>query len=122
MPRKPPPGDQPTLFPLDPDDSPEPEKPLNSPSNGDHHAVQDHSPRNAERTDGAARTATADPPPHADNGDLREGTEGQPRDLEGDAREVPARKPSQPDLFGSNGNGTQGTGGSFAQRVSSGRN
>src|SRR5262249_13200302 len=84
MAKKPPPWDQPTLFPLNPTDSPTPEKPVNSTTNGDDHAVQDHSSRTSERTDGAARAATPDPQALADDGNLRTRTEGQPRNLDGD--------------------------------------
>src|SRR5580692_4055605 len=110
------PPDQPSLF----DDSPEPPNPVIIPQ-GDHHAVQDHSPRTTPGTDGATRTVTPHPPTPADNGDLRSRTEGQPRDVEGDTGGSEAGQRSEPDLLGSPGIGHPGTGGSFAVRVSGGR-
>src|SRR5436309_2143759 len=76
MPRKPPSGDQPTLFPLDTDDSPEPEKPLHSTANGDHHAVQDDHSRTPATAPGTARTATAN-----GNGRMASGEKGKARDI-----------------------------------------
>ena len=52
---------------------------------------------------------------------LRQGTEGQPRKLDGDAFPREAGQRPEPDRERSPGTGSQGTGGSFALRVSSGR-
>jgi hypothetical protein len=121
MPRKPPSWDQPTLFPFNPDDSPKPPKPLNSSTNGDNDAVQDHSPRTSEGTDAVARAAAADTQARADAGNLRQGTQGQPRKLDGDAFPGETGQRPEPDRERSPGTGNQGSGGSFALRVSSAR-
>src|SRR5580693_8244818 len=122
MPRKPPAWDQPTLFPFNPDDSPKPPKPLNStPKVGDDDATQDHSPRTSEGTDAVARAAAPDTQTLADAGNLRQGTEGQPRKLDGDAFAGEVGQRPEPDRERSPGTGSQGTGGSFALRVSSAR-
>src|SRR5438874_1552788 len=55
MARKRPDWHQPTLFPADPDQSPEPEKPLHSNHEGDTHAVQDHRSRTPATEAGDAR-------------------------------------------------------------------
>src|SRR5271156_5075227 len=121
MRKKPPSWDQPTLFPLNPKDSAKPQNPVNSVTTGDDHAVQNHSSRTTQGTEGTPRAATPDPQAPADDGDLRSRTESPPRALEGDAGNGDPGKRSQPDLFGSNGNGALRTGGSFALRASPGR-
>src|SRR6185312_4745118 len=117
MPKKPPPPHQPSLF----GDSLEPPNPVSSPHEGDNHAIQDHSPRTLEGPEGPARTAAADAQAPADPGNLLARTEGQPRDVEGDANQGESRQRSDPDFFGSDGVGPGGTGGSFTQRLTSGR-
>src|SRR4051794_29905085 len=97
MPKKPPSWDQPTLFPFNADDRPKAPNPVNSPPKGDHHAVQDHSPRTSQRTDGVARATTADAPAPPNPGNLRARTEGQPRDLERDSRPGEAGQRPKPD-------------------------
>ena len=52
---------------------------------------------------------------------LRQGTEGQPRSLEGNSLPGEAGQRPEPDRERGTGNGPQGTGGSFALRVSAGR-
>ena len=52
---------------------------------------------------------------------LRQGTEGQPRSLEGNPLPGEAGQRPEPDRERGTGDGPQGTGGSFALRVSSGR-
>src|SRR6266568_5462975 len=101
MARKPPDWRQPSLFPPDPAtglssakagdagqapaNTPEPQDHSTSHLEGDHHAVQDPSPRTSEGTDGSTRTVSADAEAPADPGNLRPGTEDQPRSLEGDS-------------------------------------
>src|SRR6185503_12615744 len=83
MPKRPPDWRQPTLFPFNNDDSPKPANPVSSPSEGDDHAVQNHSSRTPAIPDGAARATAADTPAETHARNLREGTEGESRSLEG---------------------------------------
>ncbi len=125
MRKRPPSWDQPTLFPIPSADSTEPTHPThpeNSKSNGDDHAVQDHSSRTSERTDGVARTASADAQAPADIGNLLTRTEGESRDLEEDAVPVEPRQSSEPNQERGNGTSDQGTESSFAGRFSNRRN
>src|SRR5579872_5036840 len=117
MPKKPPSWDQPTLFPLQFDNSHEPKNDVTSPVKGDDDAVHDHSSRTPATTDGVARATAADAPAPADDRSLRQGTEGQPRRVEGNALTGTPRQPSDPDRQRSAGDGSQGAGGSFAERI-----
>src|SRR3984957_4393655 len=121
MRRKSPSGDEPTLFSFHQNDSPEPTIPVNSNIRGDHDAVQNDSSRTTEGAARIARTATADAQTSADARNLLQGTEGQSRDLEGDAGDGEPRQRSEPDRQRSVGTGDQGTGGSFADRLTGGR-
>src|SRR5579859_2017174 len=121
MPRKPPSGDQPTLFPLDLGDSHGPANVVISPVKGDDNAVQDDSSRTAATTDGVARAAAADTQAPAGHRDLRQRIEGQPRTLEGNVRPDETRQPPESDRQRSNGDGSQGTGGSFTDRIARSR-
>jgi hypothetical protein len=121
MPRKPPSWDQPTLFPFNPDDSLKPPKPLNSPPKGDNYAVQDDRPGTHATTAADGGRPAEKPEAASDTGDLRSRAEGQPRKLAGDPLGGEAGQRPEPDRERGNGDGHQGTGGSFALRVSSGR-
>src|SRR5437879_4076940 len=121
MARKPPDWRQRSLFPLDPDHAPEPQDHATPKPDGDHHAVQDHSARTFEGTDAAARTAPQGAQAPADDGTLRQGAEDQPRSLEGAPLPDAAGERPEPDRERGPGDSPQGTGGSFALRVSSRR-
>src|SRR5580765_2949091 len=121
MARKPPDWHQPSLFPTDPDKSPEPENLLHSKEEGDHHAVQDNRSRTPATTTADTRPATEGAEAAADSGNVREGVEDQPRRLEGNAAPGEAGQRPEPDRVRGAGDGTQGTGGAFALRISSQR-
>src|ERR1700722_13088351 len=121
MRKKRPTWDQSTLFPITPDDSRESPHSVTATLDGDTDAVQDNSPGTSEGEAGVVQTTASDAQAPSDAGDLRDGTEGQPRDLEGDIGAGEAEQRTQPDRQRSSGNGNQGTGGSFTARVSSGR-
>src|SRR5438132_1008326 len=95
MAKKPPDWRQPSLFPLDPDDAPEPQDYATHQPNGDRYAVQNDSPRTLEGTDGVARTAPQGAQAPDDDGTLRQGAEGQPRSLE--AAPLPDAAEERPD-------------------------
>src|SRR6185437_3795799 len=137
MARKPPDWRQPSLFPPDPatdpssvkagdagqapPNTPQPEYNSLSKPEGDQHAVQDDhsSTPGAEPADtGPAQERPADA---SDDGALRPRTENPPRSLEGNAHPDDAGQRREPDSERGAGTGPQGSGGSFADRVSSGR-
>src|SRR5579871_2068831 len=117
MARKPPDWRQPSLFPPDPGNIPQPEGDATQELNGGPHAVQDDHSRTPATTAADARAAAEGPQAPAGNGTLRQGAETEPRSLEGDALPAPAGQRPAPDLFGGTGNSSQGAGGSFAHRV-----
>src|SRR5665213_1561132 len=121
MVRKPPDWHQPSLFPTDPDKSPEPENLLHSKEEGDHHAVQDNRSRTPATANGVARAATDHPPAKADDGSASNGTQGHTHGLEGNVGESSSEQRPEPDQQRSDGTGTEGTGGSFTLRVTSER-
>src|SRR5215469_2088432 len=88
---------QPSLFPTDPADTPEPQHNATSKSERDYHALQDHRPRNAEGPEGTPRAATPDPQAPSSNGELRPRTEGPPRALEGNAGDGQSGQQPGPD-------------------------
>ena len=121
MKKKPPFWRQPTLFPLNPVDSPEPQKPICYPTEGDTHAIQDHRSGTAETANGVLQPAKDHPTVASDDGGLRPATEGPPRSLEGNPIPGEAGQRPEPDQQPGPGIGTQGNGGSFAFLVSTGR-
>src|SRR5258708_305089 len=120
MKRKPPDRRQPTLFPPDPDDTPEPHDNATHEPDGGHHAVQDDHSRTAAEPAADARATPPGAEAALDDGTLRQGAESQPRSLEGNAVPDAAGQQPDPGHFGSAGDRPQGTGGSFALRVSLG--
>src|SRR5262245_17232687 len=121
MPKKPPTWDQPTLFPDDPDDATRPTNSITTTDEGDQHALQDYRSRTPATATGDARATSEATEAASGNGTVREGFEDQSRSLEGNAQPGATGQRPQPDLFGSNGTGTEGTGGSFARRIVDGR-
>jgi hypothetical protein len=121
MKRKPPDWRQPSLFPPDPANAPEPQDNATSKSEGDDHAIQDDRSGTAATAPGDARAAPQGTQAADNAGVLREGAEGEPRSLEGAGRERESGQRPEPDFFGGPGNGSQGNGGSFALRVGSSR-
>jgi len=121
MARKPPDWRQPTLFPPDPDHSPEPQDNATPKPDGDHHAVQDdHSRTPAPTTPGARATAEGPQAPF-DDGALRQGTENQPRGVEASPQPGETGQRPEPDSERSPGDGPQGIPGPFTQRVAEGQ-
>src|SRR4029077_6007824 len=129
MARKPPDWHQHSLFPPDPAtsagqapaDTPEPKDNTTKESEGDQHALQDHSPRTPATTATDARAAAEGTQATDNDGVLREGAEDQSRSLEGTSRTVEAGQRPEPDRERSPGDSPQGAGGSFALRVGDGR-
>src|SRR5438132_9609245 len=105
MARKPPDWRQPSLFPPDPATSagqappntPEPQDNITQESNGDQHALQDHSPRTPATTAGDARPSAEGTQAADNDGVLRQGAEGEPRSLEGNSRPTEAGQRPEPD-------------------------
>src|SRR5581483_1798113 len=121
MARRPPDWRQPSLFPPDPGDAPEPKDDATQQTNGDSHALQDDHLRTPATTPTDARAA-AEVPQAADSaGELRQGTEGEPPGLDAPAHPDEAGQQPEPDLFRGAGNSRQGTGGSFARRITAER-
>src|SRR5271170_881984 len=129
MARKPPDWRQPSLFTADPATSAgsappqtaEPEDKSPSKPEGDHHAVQNDHPRTPATTTGVTRPAPKGPETPPDDGTLRQRVEDQPRGVEGNAVGAEAGQRPEPDRERGNGDGHQGTGGSFVQRISTGQ-
>src|SRR5947209_4436802 len=117
MARKPPDWHQPSLFPTDPDKSPEPEDQSHSKPEGDQHAVQDNSSRTPATTTGDTRATPEGPGVAPDNGAVCQGTEDQPRGLDATTRPAEAGQRPTSDRLGSVGSSRQGTGGSFVRRL-----
>ena len=74
-----------------------------------------------QQTAADARPAAEGPQAPDGNGTLRQGAEEEPRSLEGTALPDEAGERPEPDRFGGVGDSPQGTGGSFALRVATGR-
>ena len=121
MPKKPPDWRQTSLFPPDSGDLPESQNDVLYPTEGDQHAVQDNRSSPLGAAPGHVRPAPKEPEPASDDGSLRRGTKGEPRSLEGKPVAVQAGQRSESDQQRSLGAGTQGTGGSFALRITAGR-
>src|SRR5260370_12337200 len=117
MARKPPDWHQPSLFPPDPAESPEPEYYSHSTPEGEQHAVQD----NHSSTPGAEPAVTGPaqerPADASDDGALRPGTENPPRSLEGNALPDDAGQRRDPDSDRGPGARPQGSGGPLAHPV-----
>jgi hypothetical protein len=122
MARKPPSWRQRLLFPSDPSDSPEPQGQVVSHPEGSEHAVQDDHSGTSSTTTGDAQPTPEEPEAAADRGTLRQGAEDQPRSLEGSPLTDETGQRPDPDRERGAGDGPQGSGGSFALRVSSERN
>src|SRR6185437_5358646 len=122
MARKPPSWRQRLLFPPEPGDTPERHDNVTPDPKGSQHAVQDDDTRTPASATGDARATPQDAEPAADAGTLRQGTEDPPRSLEGSALSNEAGQRPEPDRERGSGDGSQGTGGSFAFRVTAGRN
>src|SRR5262245_37649277 len=116
MARKPPDWHQPTLFP-DPDNNTEPQDQVHPETNGDQHAVQDHCSRTPATTTTDTRPAPEGAEAAEDSGNVREGTKDQARSLEGSTRPADAGHRPEPDRIRGAGDGSQGSGGSFARRI-----
>src|SRR5271166_5965895 len=110
MRKKPPSGDQPSLFSTNFDDSIEQPKPVSYSTEGDTHAVQDHSSRTPATTNGFARAATEDTQAPADTGDLRQGAEGVSPSLEDQPLGGESGQRPDTDREPGPGDGAQGTG------------
>src|SRR5713101_7790881 len=97
MARKPPDWHEPSLFPPDPGNTPEPED--QSPPNpeGDQHAVQDNRPGIPATTTGDTRTAPEEQDAAPSAGVLRQGAEDDPRSLEGNPVPGETGQRPQPD-------------------------
>src|SRR5579884_624115 len=121
MARKPPSWRQRLLFPPDPGNTPESQDTVTPDPEGSQDAVQDDGTRTPVSTTGDARTTPQNGEAAADPGALRQGVEDSPRSLEGSALPDEAGQRSEPDRERGAGDGPQGTGGSFASRVSAGR-
>src|SRR5579863_802855 len=117
MPKPPPDRRQSTLFPFDNDDSPTPVNSVTSTIEGDDHALQDDSSRTPAATDGTARATAADTQAETDARNLRQGTQGEPRSLEGPIVPGQAGERPDPDRQRSPGTGSAGTAGSFIERI-----
>src|SRR5579872_1268338 len=117
MPKRPPDWRQSTLFPFNNDDSPTPVNPVTSTIDGDDHALQDDSSRTPAATDGVARATAADTPAETDARNLRQGTEGAPRSLEGTPVAGEAGQRPDSDRERGPGTGSAGTAGSFIDRI-----
>src|SRR5271167_2621199 len=119
MARKPPDWRQPSLpFLPDPDNQTEPQDQSLSKTEGDHDAIQDDHSRTSATTATNARAASPGADVTADDGTLRQGAADPPPGVEGTAPGATAGQRIEPDRERSPGNGSQGTGGSFAGRVS----
>src|SRR3974377_68231 len=107
MARKPPNRRQPSLFPPDTSNAPEPQGHANQPTHTQPHALQDDHSRTPAPAPADARAVTegTQTPDHA--GDFRARTEGEPPGLEGSPGGQPSGQRPEPDRFGSDGNGTQ---------------
>src|SRR5579864_9530875 len=121
MPRKPPDWHQPSLFPTDPDQSPEPQNQSHPNPEGEQHAVQDYRPRTPATETTDTRPAPEGPEAAAGSGDVRAGAEDQARSLEGNAGPGEAGQRPEPDRVRGAGNGAPGLGGAFALRITSER-
>src|SRR5436309_8689599 len=102
-------GQYPSLFEFDSDPALVPETAVTNATEGDQHAVQNNGLGTSEGKYGSVRTTATDAPPTADAGNLRPGTEGQPRDLEAKIHGGNAEQGAEPDRERSPGNGAQGT-------------
>src|SRR5579884_3451794 len=122
MARKPPSWHQRLLFPPDPNNTLESQDNLTPNPEGSQHDVQDDGTRTLATTAGDAGTTQQHAEPAADAGTLRPGTEDQPRSLEGTPQPGTTEKQSESDRQRGSGDRPQETGGSFAFRVSAGRN
>src|SRR5271163_2268426 len=96
MARKPPDWHQPTLFPPDSTKTPEPQDNA-TPTEGDHHAVQDNRSRTPATTPTDARATTEGTEAPGGNGTLRQGAEDQPRGVEGNPRPTETGQRPEPD-------------------------
>jgi hypothetical protein len=114
-------GQYPSLFEFDSDPALVPENRVSHATEGDQHAVQDHSPGTSEGKPGVARRTASDAPAAADAGNLGEGTKGRPRELEADARQGEAGERAEPARERGSGNGSEKVGGSCTVGASSGR-
>src|SRR5262245_26959770 len=121
MARKPPDWHQSSLFPTDPDTNTEPPNQSPPETEGDHHAIQDHRSRTPATTAGDARPAPEGAKGANDNGTIRTRAEDQPPSVEGNARQEEAGQQPGADHERSAGDSAQGTGGSFAARITSER-
>src|SRR4051812_32120234 len=119
MARKPPDWRQPSLFPPDPGsspeqapaDTPEPQDPsTRHPEGGNHHEVQNDSPRTAATTAPDAGAAPQETQAPFDPGTLRPRAEDQPRSLEGTPLPDEAGQRPEPDRERSLGDSSEGTG------------
>src|SRR5437016_2108941 len=116
MARKPPSWRQRLLFP--PDASGTPEPPDNV-TEGSQPAVQDDRSRTTATTTGDTGPTPQESDAAPDNGILRQGVEDRPRSLEGTPLPGEAAQRPESDRERGSGDSPQGTGGSFALRVSS---
>src|SRR5438552_19207721 len=121
MARKPPDWQQPSLFPPDPADPTEPQDNATRKSQGDQHALQDHHSRASATTTADARAASAATEAAVGSGTLRQGAEEQPPSLEATPDADQATQRQESDRQRSTGNGAEGSGGSFAQRITAER-
>src|SRR5579872_7310198 len=121
MPKKPPSWKPPSLFPDDVDESLQHTEPVPLSEKGDPNAVQDHRASPPGAAPGDIRPASQAEAGAADNGALRPRTEEPAPGLEGNAHAGDTGQRPEPDRERGAGAGTEGPGGSFTQRFSSGR-
>src|SRR5579871_22636 len=121
MTKKPPEGQQPTLFPTDPDQTPEPEDNATQKPSGGHYAIQDDHARTPDGTEGVLRAASPAAQTPDDRGTLREGIEERSRSMEEASHSIATGKRAEPDRQRSPGDGAQGTPGAIAERIADGR-
>jgi hypothetical protein len=113
-------GQYPSLFEFDGDATLVPENPVFLATEGDEHAVQNDNSGTSKGKNGVVRTTASDAQALADTGNLGSGTEGQPRELEADARRREAGQRTEPARERGDGNGSERAGGSSSVGVSSG--
>ena len=114
-------GQYPSLFEFDPDPALVPDNRVSHATEGDPHAVQNHSPGTSEGKDGVLPTTASGAQAPGGAGNLGNGTEGQPRQLEADARGGEAGQRIEPDRERGSGNGPERASGSSTAGGSWGR-
>ena len=121
MAKKPPFWRQPSLFPPNLNDSPEPKNQISSSTEGDHNAVQNHRSTASGTTSGTLPPTQERSTTPSNAGDLFRAIEDDPRGVEANPVAGTAPQRPDPDQQRSPGDRSQGIRGSFADRHASGR-